>query len=150
MTGAPKVQAFAPLTPLAGVINGTGGALTAAFQTAANLVTFVLPTEVVSASDAAKLLAVKVRVTTLAGGATQLILQLFEDANGDQPIIAQSSNTLTNAWTGLTTATSAQVVLRTDPALGFKIPSNRTLTLAVRTNAGTATMTAAEIVYEPN
>jgi hypothetical protein len=152
MTPAPEVRSRSPLREVDATV--VTAALTSSFLTAANLETFTLEASDLNANigdgsdNCIQLKSLHVRVSSLAGGATALVIQMYEDASGDEPIFSQSSNTLTNAWTGLTTATKAQVTLQLNNVL--KRPSNGILYLNVRTNAGTATFDGAELVYEPN
>jgi hypothetical protein len=85
-----------------------------------------------------------VRVTSIAGGATELTVRLSCDAAGDYTFLPDTTATIS---TGLTTATTGTVAFK------FGVPlkqffANGDVYLFVKTNAGTVTLANSCIVWE--
>lgn len=78
-------------------------------------------------------------VTTIAGGATSLTIRLCRDAAGDQPVIPDTTSTIS---TGVTTATSGCCTFKID--LPY-VHSDDSLFCFIKTNAGTCTVTRLEL-----
>jgi len=79
--------------------------------------------------------------TTIAAGATSLTIRLCRDAGGDQPVIPDTTATLS---TGVTTATSGCCTFKID--LDY-LHSTDDLFCFVRTNLGTCTVTRLELTW---
>lgn len=139
-------QSVKPYAPLVSVVTAAALAVTNASLVAGSLQAVTLTD--LGVSTVIRLKAIKAKFSTVAGGATALVLQVFEDSAGDVPATAQTSTTITNLWTGLTTATSGQVVVLPDTFI--KVPTSGVLHVGARTTGGTMTLTSIELIYEPN
>ena len=81
-------------------------------------------------------------VNTIAAGATQLIVRLTRDLNGDIPVIPDTTATIT---TGVTTATIGSCVYKIDVEYSH---TDDNLYCWIKTNAGTCTVYRLELTWE--
>jgi len=86
------------------------------------------------------------QVTTIAGGATSLIVRVTKDVTGDECVIPDTTATIS---TGVTTATSGSVVFSSGVGLGNYNPSqtDAIVYVWVKTNAGTAVLTQTTLIW---
>ena len=81
-------------------------------------------------------------VTTIAAGATSLTIRLCRDLAGDQPVIPDTTATIS---TGVTTATTGCCTFKID--LDY-LHTDDNLYCFIKTNAGTCTVTRLELTWE--
>ena len=81
-------------------------------------------------------------VTTIAAGATSLVIRLCRDLAGDQPVIPDTTATIS---TGVTTATTGCCTFKID--LDY-LHTDDNLYCFIKTNAGTCTVTRLELTWE--
>lgn len=90
----------------------------------------------------ARLSALYIQVSTIAGGASAITCRITRDAAGDEIIVGDTTATIS---TGITTATAGAITIRMN--IDYKHTSGA-LWVHMRTNAGTCTATRVELFWE--
>jgi hypothetical protein len=84
----------------------------------------------------------RLELAAIAGGATSITARLTQDAGGDDVIMPDTTATIS---VGITTATEGAVVFDIDAPLWTT--SGSTLYLHAKTNAGTVTLVASQLLF---